>query len=113
MPVSLVAEHGKVTVLIAHIPQGEVSDLLPNKAGSPPTPPNRADHFDAYYNLVRRQGSTGPETPSDRPVPENPNPTTAQGCVVGITTSLLDKAFIYEPRALGTYACMVASGQGM
>jgi hypothetical protein len=100
---------GTVHILLAHIPRSERRHLPPKKPGHPGNPPGRVHHFHAYYDLLR--DSTGTVISQGHPrrrLPHSASELRGAPCEVRITTP--KKAPFFEQSAVGTYACVMASG---
>jgi hypothetical protein len=102
---------GEAHMILAHIPVADVKDLPPgSRVGPLPAAADSAKHFRAYYNLLRMPGTNPQPIPPHphprRQIPHHPQPLTTEACKVSITTPV--ERFI-EKKAIGTYACMVAS----
>lgn len=102
-----------VRVLLAHVPTAEWDSIRANRPINPSSSGTQT-HFNHYYKLLRHP-STGarPNPATHRPHPVFSGGTTQNQCPVLITGSndpekILDHKFF----GVGTYACVVATGQG-
>lgn len=117
VPVELPVTAGedRIELLLAHVPIGDQAQLPPAGRPTPAGAVDSAAHFHAYYNLLRKPGNPL-QIPNKfhRPVPRDAQPTTVRGCFVRITVEPQRQLIELPPdsRAIGTYACMPATGEG-
>jgi len=121
--VPLVADgNGKVALILAHIPVGEVGDLPPGQQGGAiHTGSDTATHFDDYYRFVGVPSTQGTE--HRRPLPRIKTKHSTSGCPLELTTLTAatgDTVVIGDTVAIGdtlaipgtrTYACMPAAAE--
>jgi hypothetical protein len=101
-------ETGPIRLILAHVPADDLRDLPPNQADTPNDPPDSIAHFDAYYDVLRRPTIDVQGLPKPSPRRQLPREPTIlkDSCDVGITTPINR---LFEPGAVGTYACVMAT----
>ena len=105
---------GEVHIVLAHVPPADAEDLPPNPNPRKPSGrlPRLAPHFHAYYDMVRLPASPAkrlPDTDRRRGIPRNAEKPKTEACPVSITPVERSDTSAAEARAIGTYACMIAS----
>lgn len=103
--VTLLPNGGDVTVLIAHIPETEADQLPPTGPTTlpqEPTPNDTPAHFQHYYDVIAADHSK-------RPFPRYVSSNAQTPCRAAIKARA-DKGNAQELVSLGTYSCVMASG---
>lgn len=107
-------EQGKIEVILAHVPPtpdlGHLPPTQPTTTSMGPLP-QRADHFDLYYDLLRHpvSGKPVPAGPVFRRLPHTPALPLTKPCEVAITTPVEP---LLKVNSVATYACMLGWGGG-
>jgi hypothetical protein len=97
-----------VKLLIAHVPPEDLSELPLVWPAAAQNPPQKLDHINDYYSMLRHQTLGTP--PGGAPVPDYAGEA-GPICRVSITT--FDKKFTPEWLfGIKTYGCVIGSGEG-
>lgn len=99
---------GRIGVILAHIPTGELPSLPPEQAINV-AQPDTAYHFAAYYDLLQTPaGQPLPPEPLRRSLPHGRKAVGLPHCNIQITRA----NFVPSPASLHTYGCVLARADG-
>ncbi|MCA1791518.1 MAG: hypothetical protein LC667_17215, partial [Thioalkalivibrio sp.] len=113
VPLPPAPSDGEIDMVLAHVPSAEAGDLPLLVGGTYPNPTDIAAHFAAYYRLLGNSEETVP--PEQRRLPQvAAGHQSGRKCPVSITTGVGSREEKANRKfaAVGTYACMLATGTG-